>query len=112
MNVTHHVLPINLTSVTNDEPIVEVPCNGCTVCCQKLHPFLTPEEITSGKYPLSLVQSNNSNDPIVALYKKPEGGCSMLANNKCLIYEDRPIACRQFDCRKNHHPSIPNMIDL
>ena len=28
----------------------------------------------------------------------------MFVDGKCSIYEDRPLACRQFDCRKGHHP--------
>jgi Fe-S-cluster containining protein len=41
------------------------------------------------------------------MWKDPETlGCAMFSikENKCTIYEDRPIACRQFDCRKGHHP--------
>lgn len=106
-----YVVNVNLTSVTTDEPQSVVPCKDCTFCCQKLHPFLTPDEVSSGKYPLSLVQLTDSDDPVVALYKSQKGGCSMLIDNKCSIYDDRPLACRQFDCRKNHHPSIPNMIE-
>lgn len=111
------ILNINLTSVTTDEPIENVPCGSCTLCCEKLTPFLTAEEIDSGKYPISLIQppeefinENNNIGPIVAMYKNINGGCSMFKDNKCSIYESRPISCRQFDCRKNHHPSISNII--
>lgn len=39
------------------------------------------------------------------MYKDPvTGGCSQFKDGKCSIYEDRPVACRQFDCRKGHHP--------
>ena len=107
---------INITSVRTDEIVSEVPCGTCTLCCQKLSPYLTPEEIASGKYPISLVNPtqehlnlNPNVGPLVVLYRKKEGGCGMFVDGKCSIYEDRPIACRQFDCRKGHHPSIPNM---
>ena len=109
---------INITSVKTDEKISEVPCGSCTLCCEKLSPFLTPEEINSGKYPISLISPtqehlnlNPNVGPLVVLYRKKEGGCGMFVNGKCSIYEDRPIACRQFDCRKGHHPSIPNMVN-
>lgn len=107
--MTYHTININLTAVTSDEPITDVPCNNCTLCCN-LSPFLTPEEIASGIYPISLIQPNvNEPGPKVVMFKNSTGGCSMLIDNKCSIYEQRPIACRQFDCRKNHHPLIPNM---
>lgn len=97
---------INLTSISTDESISDVPCDSCVMCCKLLSPFLTPEEVASGKYPLSLLNPSNPNEgPTVVLFRNPEGGCGMLVNNKCSIYEYRPIACRQFDCRKGHHSS-------
>jgi len=29
----------------------------------------------------------------------------MFIDGKCSIYEYRPKSCRQFDCRKHHHPA-------
>lgn len=107
---------INLTSIQSEEPIENVPCGSCTLCCEKLSPHLSPEEIASGLYPLSLIQPSEEQlqmnpeiGPIVTLYRKKEGGCGMFVNGKCSIYSYRPHACRQFDCRKGHHPSIPDM---
>lgn len=116
MNVQYHIININLTAVSTDEPIEVVPCGSCNLCCKKLSPYLTPDEIASGLYPISLIQpeilelSDNPNiGPKVALYRNPDGGCGMLKNEQCSIYDIRPLACRQFDCRKQHHPSIPDM---
>jgi Fe-S-cluster containining protein len=96
---------INLTSISTDEPISDVPCGSCNMCCKLLSPFLTTEEIASGKYPLSIINPSNTNEgPTVVLFRNIHGGCGMLIDNKCSIYEDRPIACRQFDCRRGHHP--------
>lgn len=118
MKTHFEIKNINLTAAMTDEVISEVPCGSCTLCCQKLSPYLTPEEIASGKYPISLVNPsqeqlnlNPNVGPLVVLYRKKEGGCGMFVDGKCSIYEDRPIACRQFDCRKGHHPSIPNMVN-
>lgn len=109
----YRIININLTSVSSDEPIEDVPCGECTLCCEKLTPYLTPEEMSSGLYPLSFIQPNefqfkeNSDvGPIVTLYRKKEGGCGMFIDGKCSIYSYRPISCRQFDCRKGHHPSL------
>jgi len=114
----YKIININLTSVGSDDPLEVVPCGSCTLCCEKLAPYLTPEEVASGLYPLSLIQPSEEElrahpeiGPIVTLYRKLEGGCGMFVDGKCSIYEIRPKACRQFDCRKGHHPTIPNMID-
>jgi len=116
MNVKYETININLTSVISDEPIEDVPCGSCSLCCKTLSPFLTPAEIGSGLYPLMLIQphpdaliDNPNIGPTVVLHRKPSGGCSMHINDKCSIYDNRPLACRQFDCRKGHHPKISNM---
>lgn len=115
MKTFRSVINVNLTSLTTDEPMVDVPCGSCTLCCEKLSPYLTVEEIQSGAYPISLVNPNDPSDPeagpVIALYRKVSGGCGMLIDGKCSIYDTRPKACRQFDCRRGHHPIIPNMVD-
>lgn len=103
MNIFRRVKKIDLISVSTDAPIEDVPCGTCTACCEILSPYLTIEEINSGKYPISLVQEGR-NGAAVTLFRNSEGGCSMFIDGKCFIYEHRPIACRQFDCRKGHHP--------
>ena len=116
MSVTYKIININLTTSISDEPVSDVPCRSCVRCCELLSPFLTPEEIASGLYPLSLIQPSSGDmlvtpevGPIVSLYRKKDGGCGMLVDGQCSIYDHRPHACRQFDCRKGHHPSIPDM---
>lgn len=113
------IINVNLTSVQSNEPESEVKCGSCTLCCEKLAPYLTPEEASSGLYPLSLIEPsremielNPEVGPIVTLYRKKDGGCGMFVDGKCTIYEHRPFACRQFDCSKGHHPNIPNMVSL
>jgi len=113
MNTSYKIININLTSIGSDEPIEDVPCGTCTKCCEMLAPYLTPDEISSGLYPLSLTQpdpiqliNNPQVGPIVTIFKKKEGGCGMFIDGKCSIYDYRPIACRQFDCRKGHHPKL------
>jgi Fe-S-cluster containining protein len=114
MKYHNHIININLISRENLEPESDVPCGTCHFCCEKLTPFLTPEEISSGLYPISLVNQDEKvieNQVFVSMAKNIKtGGCIMLVDGKCSIYNYRPKACKQFDCRKNHHPSIPNMI--
>jgi Fe-S-cluster containining protein len=116
MTNQYKIINVNLTSVSSDEVLVDVPCGTCTMCCEKLSPFLLPEEIASGLYPLSLInpspeqlRENPQAGPVVVLYRKKEGGCGMLIDKRCSIYEHRPKSCRQFDCRKGHHLAIPDM---
>jgi Fe-S-cluster containining protein len=110
MSSVFYKINVNLTSVTSKEPIASVPCGSCTLCCQILSPHLTPEEVSSGKYPISLVQPSEdllrqdpTIGPIVTVFMNKQGGCSLFVDNKCSIYSDRPLACRQFDCRRGHH---------
>jgi Fe-S-cluster containining protein len=116
MKKEYKSLKINLTTIVTDTPIADVPCKTCTYCCEVLTPFLTPEEISSGLYPLSLISPDESvlrefpeSGPIVTLFKNKDGGCAMLVDKKCTIYDYRPISCRQFDCRSGHHSKVPNL---
>jgi Fe-S-cluster containining protein len=110
--IKHKVL-VNLTAVASLEEFSDVPCGTCTLCCRVFTPHLTPTEISSGKYPLGL-SNGDDNDPVVTMFRDPEtGGCGMFKDGKCSIYEDRPVACRQFDCRKGHGlPKVPNQFEI
>ena len=75
--------------------------------------MLTPDEISSGIYPLSFAQptvdqklANPESGVVITLFRRADGGCAMLVDGECSIYETRPQACRQFDCRKGHHPKL------
>lgn len=97
-------------TIKSDEPISDVPCHSvqCTECCERLSPHLTEEEFLSGKYVYSLYDGGDPEMPAIAI-PRTERGCVYLSDNKvCTIYEDRPLSCRQFDCRKGHHPKINN----
>jgi Fe-S-cluster containining protein len=108
MNIFRRVKAVNLVAVVSDEPESDVPCGECTLCCELLSPHLTPEEISSGKYPVSFGESPDG--PVVLMFKKPgTNGCSMFIDGKCSIYNDRPLACRQYDCRKGHHQSTDHV---
>jgi len=72
---------------------VAVPCNGCTSCCRSaLLVRLTdaearrlPHEVYEGRK----VLPHRGRD--CALFDAEQ--------NRCSIYETRPIACREYDCR-------------
>lgn len=105
----YKVIPIEIIIVEHEEEIADVPCMSvkCTECCEKLSPYLTEQEFQSGKY-ISTFIDGGFDRPVIAV-PKTEHGCIYLDRNKqCTIYDIRPIACRQFDCRKGHHPKITN----
>lgn len=90
-------------TVVSELPHSTVECGECFACCTLLSPNLTPEEVESGKYPLSLTKGETGF--LVSIFRTETGGCSLLIDGKCSVYNDRPQACRQYDCRKGHHQS-------
>lgn len=78
-------------------PEVKVPCGECTACCRKpgLVVNLWPGE--EQKYPEAVW--NNALTSWM-LPKRDNGECIYLTEGRCSIYQNRPLACRMFDCRK------------
>lgn len=92
-------------------------CQGCEApCCKgKLFVLLTEKEFFSGKYPMRFLNipglkkdfPNTENVIGLAMGKDK---CFFLKNNRCTIYEDRPKACRIYDCRKDVRPEIKEFV--
>ena len=73
-----------------------VPCNGCTKCCQKFdmirllpgddptHYQIVPHKLLPGDWMLD---------------HKPNGDCIYLDEHGCTIQETKPIMCKEMDCR-------------
>lgn len=97
-------------TVETEFPESTVPCGKCYDCCSKLSPFLTEDEFKSGKYAYTFIVMPGSDVPAIAVPRTPSGGCMYLIDNKCSIYNDRPKACKQFDCRtpETGHPKVTN----
>lgn len=75
------------------ETAANVPCDGCRLCCEAGDLVLDPnDDLTKYKHNLK------EGKPVVA--RKDNGECVYLADNGCSIYDDRPLACQAFDCRK------------
>lgn len=100
---------IKAVAIERDEPISDVPCGECVQCCIKLSPILTPDEFMSGKYVYSLLTSADPSTPTIAI-PRTEKGCFYFDGNHCTIYDSRPKACRQFDCRLNHYPAFKDLV--
>lgn len=70
-----------------------VPCNGCTLCCQKDAIVLLPERGDDiSQYKHSIVDG-------VPMVNKVDGHCVYLIDGKCSIWDRAPFMCRLFDCR-------------
>jgi uncharacterized protein len=80
----------------------DVPCGECTACCtsyQFVH--VGPDEQgTLARIPTELqVPAPGLPEGHVVIGYDDQGRCPMLVDNRCSIYENRPRACRTYDCR-------------
>ena len=103
---TYNIQAIAITN--NHLPEIDVPCGDCKQCCILLSPNLTQEEFESGKYIYTFLNSPNG-IPTISI-PKTDKGCLYFIDNNCSIYNDRPIACKQFDCREDHYPPLKGCI--
>lgn len=73
----------------------DVPCNGCTRCCQggdalRLLPGDDPAKWRTEPHPVA---------GHLMLAHKANGDCYYLGPAGCTIHDDRPQMCRNMDCR-------------
>jgi uncharacterized protein len=79
-----------------------VPCDGCTACCQSSQfVHIEPDETETLShiprellFPAPRMPAGN-----VILGYDEHGRCPMLHDGGCSIYEHRPRTCRTYDCR-------------
>ena len=85
-----------------EEAPAEVPCGSCNACCRTSHFIhVRPEEKQPrSRLPRELLFPAPGLPPghLVLAYDQ-DGRCPMLVEGRCTIYEDRPLACRTYDCR-------------
>jgi len=87
-----------------DTQRTEVPCRGCTECCQSnqglvLHPD-QGDDVQS--YRCQVLGHRAAGDPVFALAADENGRCVYLGSKGCTIYDRRPYLCRSFDCRQHY----------
>lgn len=80
-----------------------VPCGSCTACCHaSLFIPIGPDETRALQ---RIPQELRFQEPLMPKghqlmgYGLETGRCPMFVEQQCSIYEDRPQACRNFDCR-------------
>lgn len=74
---------------------IEVPCNGCTLCCHG--DLIRLERIDRGED--YKVETHPFIPGALMLAHKPNGDCIYLDSGKCSIHENAPSLCRLADCR-------------
>ncbi len=81
--------------MTKKLPFKEVPCNGCTLCCQgdaiRLEEEDRAEEFRTELHPYV--------PGALMLAHKPNGDCVYLDEHGCSIHGRAPSLCRTADCR-------------
>lgn len=83
-----------------------IPCNGCTQCCKgPLRSLPLVMDPNPGRFETYKVGE------MIYLANKPNGDCLYLGDEGCTIYEDRPVECRVYDCRRYSHDItlLPNL---
>jgi Fe-S-cluster containining protein len=95
----------------------DVPCDGCTACCEAGHfVHIDPDETdTLAHVPAQLLFDAPGLPSGHRLLGHDEHGrCPMLLDGRCSIYAHRPRACRTYDCRvyaaagvvPDHQPNV------
>jgi hypothetical protein len=73
---------------------IAVPCGSCTACCRRTGPISVAEDEAAPE--LQLVTDAAG---IHWLPRNPDGACRHITDAGCAVYQQRPRACRRFDCR-------------
>lgn len=76
-------------------PITQVPCNGCTLCCQGDAVRLEPEDLDRGYR----TEPHPSIPGALMIAHAPNGHCTYLGDQGCTIHDRAPALCRAADCR-------------
>lgn len=81
---------------------IDVPCGECFACCTSSYFIhIRPEEketIAAIPNELLFPAPGLPNGHALMGYDK-QGRCPMLTDGKCSIYANRPLTCRNYDCR-------------
>jgi Fe-S-cluster containining protein len=80
----------------------QVPCAGCTACCQNEVLILHPEQGDDiAAYEAEEVTNPFDGERAWKLKNAANGDCIYLDRaTGCTIWERRPASCREFDCRR------------
>jgi Fe-S-cluster containining protein len=80
----------------------EVPCGSCRACCYLGVELLAGDDVDFyvNKERVQIVdERGGAVTTKLILRRREDGACAYLGPDGCTIYENRPISCREFDCR-------------
>lgn len=115
--------PGNLDAVAqtaHEEAFAEIDCLECANCCKTVGPRVTERDISRisrslkmkpGQFTRQYLKMDEDGDWVMQRLPCP----FLLEDNRCMIYEDRPQACRAFphtDQRKFHQALGVTMINV
>lgn len=77
----------------------DVPCGDCDGCCVSSYPVpvRSHEHRAFAVIPAEHLITTTHGRTMIAPLKN--GRCPMLVGTRCSIYADRPLTCRDYDCR-------------
>ncbi|MGQ0617806.1 MAG: YkgJ family cysteine cluster protein [Acidimicrobiia bacterium] len=81
---------------------MDVPCGSCNACCRSTQFIpIGPDEtdVLAHIPPQALVPLLSLPPGHLVIGYDEHGHCAMLKDDRCTIYENRPRACRLYDCR-------------
>lgn len=92
---------ITMRRALRDNKGMNVPCGNCFACCTSSYIINvhSDEKETLRAVPHELLIDTYGSPGTKALKSDTNGHCLLMKENKCLIYENRPWACRTYDCR-------------
>ena len=87
--------------LTEKTKIGKPPCGSCSLCCHETVVLHEEEGDKLESYKTRIIPSPETGELVTALMQKPNSNaCVYLSKDDgCTIYENRPSACRLFDCR-------------
>jgi uncharacterized protein len=90
---------VEIRSSLISDSIMDVPCGKCIGCCvsSKFVRVQAQETMSIKTIPEELLHKTEDGSYNISFQEN--GHCSMLVDEKCQIYDNRPKSCRQFDCR-------------
>lgn len=88
--------------VLRGEAEADVPCGSCTGCCTSAYYVrIRPRDraAVAGISPAYFVRSEGMPRDEALMGWRHDGTCPALETGRCTIYAQRPMTCRDYDCR-------------
>lgn len=88
--------------VLRGEAEADVPCGSCTGCCTSAYYVrIRPRDrlAVAGIPPAYFVRAEGMPADEALMGWRQDGTCPALDDGRCTIYAQRPLTCRDYDCR-------------